>query len=142
MDPLVERMAEGVAGQMSRRGLISLTVRGLVGLGLASVGLFGGKALALPPISCNDHFGSGNTCSVGSGFCHNHEGNHGCGGYANCDPQYCEGTTSNCSGGAVDLPGTSWWDCCCEGVLSRCRDCEMPNNQGRCICNNQNYGTC
>jgi hypothetical protein len=139
MNPVLDRLEEAVAAKVNRRGLLAMGLRSLVGVGLSTAALLGGRAGALiPPAWCHDHYSSGNTCGMPQSWCDDYRSGGGCGGLPFCSSQYCQGSTSNCAGGYVSH---GYWDCCCDFSITRCRDCGPPSG-AVCICRATNLGEC
>ncbi len=137
-EPFADRLAEGIAGKATRRGVISTGLRSLVGLGMGAAMLFGSRRYAFAATQCDDPVRV-NTCGVNPATqCGTYPTADGCGPTGACEVQFCSTSTSNCIGGAtVWCPNGCYWDCCCDGKVHRCRDCKRPTNGTKCVCHHE-----
>jgi hypothetical protein len=132
MDSLTEKVAVGLAGTISRRDLISRTLRGVVGLGLGAACLFGAQRSAFA-VDC--FLWGGNTCGQGETACSDYSSTEGCGGYGFCGGTGCESGTTNCNPDGPVPQNYGYWDCCCQDdVLYRCRVCGTAGGGPQCVC--------
>ncbi len=126
-DPIA-KCSDRLARRVSRRDVGGRFLQFLFGAGLALFG--GGSALARPRGRCR-HLKGG--CARCGWF------RDGCGGYPKCQKRGYE-----CNGGGLECPDgcqyTTYWSCCCEGVVYRCTDCKCEKRI--CICRGATESIC
>ena len=145
---VIKKMQEAFSQNTTRRGFLRSIVRLSASVAAICAGM---PVSATGQLACwedvaRSNGGAGDTCGT-TAYCENNSSSWGCtigSGFprACTIDDGCTGTTgsvssSNCGGYLIS---TGWWDCCCDGTKTRCRDCSQ-GGQIVCICR-ANIGTC
>jgi hypothetical protein len=134
MDRFTRRLTVDIAESMSRRDLVSRSLRALVGGGAVLAAVLGAPRAAFATFCIP---GAQHTCTDWSLWCHDDtDVNRPCSGagYSMCASGDCEGGgTSNCKSTGSYPTSVCYYDCCCQATQARCRVCQSSMGQ-KCIC--------
>lgn len=129
MSALYSRFSTRLAEKTSRRGVIGLAGRAVIGLGAVSLGVLAKPGGALAACgTCGGH-----NCTDGRPLTCGQTGMGACAG-SQLFGNYCT-TSGDCNPGAGVENGWVWYCCGYDGQMVRCQDCcyiDHPTYAGYC----------